>query len=361
MRRNSFNYRVKDAFLYAGIGEENFKKIYPHVRKEIRADNQRSLQKFSALAFVLFSLNLLVAIFADLGTSFCILYSIMMAISLICCICSYKLRYNTDFSNRLAVYSFAGSLLLFSIILGAVLTPNEISATFMVIMVAIPLIITDRPSFYIYVQISAYVIFIIALLKFGDSKIAMWNATNATIFSLFSLVASVLSMNVKLQKHFLEFANKIASKTDILTNLRNRKSYEEAIVKYKAERLPRTYVVYMDVNGLHAMNDENGHGEGDKMLITIANMAQQCFGRRTYRIGGDEYVVLDDEMTREQVEAAAKKMTDDVTAAGYSVSLGLAFYEDGKTLTKMIAEAEQNMYDAKAHYYQVSGKNRRRI
>ena len=51
--------------------------------------------------------------------------------------------------------------------------------------------------------------------------------------------------------------------------------------------------VMFDANGLKTINDQHGHKMGDIYLLNVAEMIQKSFpGCKTYRIGGDEFVVL---------------------------------------------------------------------
>ena len=51
--------------------------------------------------------------------------------------------------------------------------------------------------------------------------------------------------------------------------------------------------VYADANGLHELNNEQGHDAGDRMLQTVAREMQSRFGdAHTYRVGGDEFVAF---------------------------------------------------------------------
>ena len=81
---------------------------------------------------------------------------------------------------------------------------------------------------------------------------------------------------------------------DSMTGLKNRNCYEQTLDSY-AEKCSNDSLccLYMDVNGLHILNNTLGHSAGDEMLIYIANSIKKLFGTDdAYRIGGDEFVVL---------------------------------------------------------------------
>ena len=53
-------------------------------------------------------------------------------------------------------------------------------------------------------------------------------------------------------------------------------------------------VVYIDLDGFKAINDNFGHAAGDQLLMVMANRMKQCFrDSDTFaRLGGDEFVAV---------------------------------------------------------------------
>ncbi len=148
--------------------------------------------------------------------------------------------------------------------------------------------------------------------------------------------------------------------TDLLTNLKNRNAYEQILEKYEADHPDYLSCVYADANGLHELNNSQGHQEGDKMLRSVADALVEAFDEGTvYRIGGDEFLVFtrEDENTTAEKAAEAKEK---VTRAGYHVSVGTA--SGGRTVpvTSIVKTAEQNMYEDKRQYYMGHGDRRKR-
>lgn len=77
------------------------------------------------------------------------------------------------------------------------------------------------------------------------------------------------------------------SVTDQVTGLFNRSAFE----KYLYESDPHTFspavCVYIDVNGLHELNNKHGHEAGDQMLRAVAERLREQFPRDDlYRVGG---------------------------------------------------------------------------
>lgn len=80
---------------------------------------------------------------------------------------------------------------------------------------------------------------------------------------------------------------------DTLTGLANRSKYESDLRELQYSDYDSMVCTYIDVVGLHEVNDHLGHRSGDNLLCTIANAARKFFvSSRIYRVGGDEFVVL---------------------------------------------------------------------
>ncbi|MHA2937580.1 transporter substrate-binding domain-containing protein [Vibrio sp. RC27] len=82
----------------------------------------------------------------------------------------------------------------------------------------------------------------------------------------------------------------IQSNTDGLTKLRNRRSLYR---RYSRGVSPRVTFVYLDVNNFKQINDANGHDTGDKVLMQLTEKIKAHWKGRSYRIGGDEFILTD--------------------------------------------------------------------
>lgn len=80
-----------------------------------------------------------------------------------------------------------------------------------------------------------------------------------------------------------------AATHDVLTGLANRRAFDAAVGEAGAGGL-----LFIDVDGFKAVNDEFGHAIGDAVLIEIAHRIDTATGDHdvTARIGGDEFAVL---------------------------------------------------------------------
>ena len=145
---------------------------------------------------------------------------------------------------------------------------------------------------------------------------------------------------------------------DPLTSLRNRFAFYDDI-----EHLHRdiTAAASLDMNGLKKLNDSKGHAEGDTALARIGECLGGNCSRNTtaYRVGGDEFTVLFMNQEEETVRKTLDRMKEDIASAGYSISAGYAMKTGDQSLDDVLKEADQQMYQDKAAYYQQKGRDRR--
>lgn len=147
---------------------------------------------------------------------------------------------------------------------------------------------------------------------------------------------------------------------DYNTGLLNRNSYHNVLTQYQ-NTLPDTLgCIYLDVNGLHEVNNCLGHDAGDNMLREIAAIFRKRFGEKnTYRIGGDEFVAVCENLAEKDIQENMQLVQQEVLAKGYHVSIGMSWRETDIEVDEMVREAEKKMYESKRLYYQEKGDIRK--
>lgn len=157
--------------------------------------------------------------------------------------------------------------------------------------------------------------------------------------------------------HAYETIEKMGT-TDSLTGLKNRNSYEDMLKKYESDHPKRLACVYADANGLHELNNSQGHEAGDQMLKSVAAALAEAFEDGcVYRIGGDEFLVFA-EMEEKAAAGLAGEAKQKAEDQGYHVSVGVASGETEVSVESVVKLAEQRMYEDKRQYY--LGSNDRR-
>ncbi len=174
------------------------------------------------------------------------------------------------------------------------------------------------------------------------------NIKNATIIRAVSnFVADFMdkSKQMEILHHVSYFDN--------LTGLQNRHSYSNKIVDLKNNPPSSLGVIYVDINGLKAMNDMYGHKEGDKYIKSLSSFLHNLYDSCSFRIGGDEFVMLCSEKEEwcfydklGKLTAFINKDTPPMAAIGYCWRMADC------NVIEQIEIADRQMYQAKEEQYQ---------
>ena len=148
---------------------------------------------------------------------------------------------------------------------------------------------------------------------------------------------------------------------DGLTNLFNRLKFNADNEVLGRSGSPLFTCLYIDVNGLHEMNNLLGHQKGDDMLCRVADSLREHFeDERIYRIGGDEFVVTSTRLTKPEVELLVENVRYDLSVDNYEISVGVATGTCTESIEKTVTAAESNMRSDKAAYYMRNGDRRKK-
>ena len=150
------------------------------------------------------------------------------------------------------------------------------------------------------------------------------------------------------------------SVTDQVTGLFNRSAFEKYLNESEPHTFSHTVCVYIDVNGLHELNNKHGHEAGDKLLQSVAECLRAQFpDDGLYRIGGDEFVVFS-KADAAVCEARMQAVSSALAAQDYSISYGIAAQRVSAGLGDLVREADENMLKNKRRYYAEHDRRRPR-
>ena len=197
-------------------------------------------------------------------------------------------------------------------------------------------------------------------------KATEFDQASREIVTLFTEQLSAAAEN----KLLLSTMEKLAN-TDSLTGLYNRNYFQNEL-NVEIERalnnknIPFSIFV-IDLNGLKQVNDVFGHHEGDRLIISVANILNQTCRESDIitRSGGDEFVVLcpntgtkEAEYLRERIRAQEKisqitftKSKNRCKSLPIRISVGLACSTETKP-DKVLSLADERMYKDKEQFYQ---------
>lgn len=146
---------------------------------------------------------------------------------------------------------------------------------------------------------------------------------------------------------------KLLATRDSLTNCRNRAAYERDMLRID---LSKNVTIFMaDMNNMKEVNDTHGHHAGDEVVILCSQCLTKVFGRRVYRIGGDEFLCIEYDLSQSNIEhmiaefsAECAKANDD-SPYKFDVSIGFATYDKAldSTIIDTVKRADVMMYEIK--------------
>jgi diguanylate cyclase (GGDEF)-like protein len=149
--------------------------------------------------------------------------------------------------------------------------------------------------------------------------------------------------------------------TDPLTELPNRRPFMRSIarsIRHLERHGTPAAVLFVDVDGLKAVNDLYGHLSGDAALLHIARTLQREVraSDMVSRIGGDEFgLVLDhvsETAARAKCAALVKAVRETPVAFGDAsisvrLSIGVATVREGDSTEAVLRRADDEMYAVK--------------
>ena len=171
--------------------------------------------------------------------------------------------------------------------------------------------------------------------------------------------------SLKIQKLQIDLESaRFESRTDMLTNIGNRKSFDEvlssAIKNFKTTDTPFSIII-CDIDFFKKFNDKWGHVTGDQVLKAVAQVIKTTIGDKgtPTRYGGEEFAIilpnitlaesiLLAEKTREYISShSIKKIKTGEYVSKITMSFGVAEYHAGETAVETVIKADTALYNAK--------------
>lgn len=163
---------------------------------------------------------------------------------------------------------------------------------------------------------------------------------------------------------------RILSITDVLTNIYNRRHFEnvfEKVLQEARDSKTSLCVCMADIDYFKHYNDLNGHPAGDYALTKIAEIIKLSVKGSDIiaRYGGEEFILIFPNTTKENAVSLCETIRKRIQEFRFTneesqpngdltISMGIASYpEDGQTGEELIKKADIALYKAKE-----AGKNR---
>ena len=175
---------------------------------------------------------------------------------------------------------------------------------------------------------------------------------------LFTIYELNLFLNIIRKSAQTEVMEKLAY-NDGLTGLLNRLAFTQEENRIKEKESGKYVLVQLDINFLKQVNDNYGHAEGDRFIISAAELINDTFGRygKCYRIGGDEFfAILDGKHSEEDYDKATRLFEEKIKEVNdrnefhipLCIAYGKAVYVPGtRDFYEAEKEADKLMYENK--------------
>jgi diguanylate cyclase (GGDEF)-like protein len=183
-----------------------------------------------------------------------------------------------------------------------------------------------------------------------------WNTIVRTCFYLISCLMLVFVR----KELFREYA---IARVDLLTGVLNPRAFIELLNGNSLThefKYPMT-VAYVDLDNFKKINDDFGHGEGDKLLKTVAQTMKKSLRPADViaRLGGDEFAVVfpdtDPCMARIHIEKIQNGLSKAMRERKYAMTFSIgavSLLTAPKSFEEVMKMADRMMYKVKS-----SGKN----
>jgi diguanylate cyclase (GGDEF)-like protein len=209
----------------------------------------------------------------------------------------------------------------------------------------------------------------------------------ATMFLLFVIMIIVTAkLNNELLNQTFRLSNekeklinelKVLSVTDVLTNLYNRRHFEDTIHREfnRGKRDKHALnLISIDVDNFKLLNDNFGHPYGDKFLQYIAALLNESLSRSNdiiFRLGGDEFAAILSNITMKEALERCNTIKDKFNQqenfpdfallnapmifSKVTLSIGLVYipFNTTSTIANAVIAADKALYQSKQE-----GKNK---
>lgn len=179
------------------------------------------------------------------------------------------------------------------------------------------------------------------------------NVASIILLLVYQTVAAIIL------NHKNKELNKLAF-IDINTGLPNKGCCDKFLYEHGILSSNQTDACIMfDLNNLKVVNDNFGHKAGDALIMNFANILRRTASEKVFvgRYGGDEFIAILLDTSKEEVEALLKNIDDNIkefskeengTAISYAAGYELSSDYKDCTLQILMDKADKKMYADKA-------------
>lgn len=208
---------------------------YEKVKQDAWEENWKAMRLYSVVALVAFGvITLLSAVSLSIGKYKWVYLAYTFLSLLYFCISRCQLR--SFLGKELVVYSFFAALLLFGIITGTLITPEELTVNYIVFMMVAPLLFTARAAVMNGLILSSMLLYIGLAFFAQHNPLLSKNLVNVILYGVLSMFLTATMMRSKLQRilYHKEMEALEVSKRESQERLLNYERFLTDMVRYAA-------------------------------------------------------------------------------------------------------------------------------
>jgi len=242
---------------------------------------------------------------------------------------------------------------LYGILIGVVTDTNGKTVTFIAMLILMPGLFIEKPLRTIALTCFYDALFVVGCVFFKTDSVMSVDIVNGVLFGLLGLVSGLVNNRVRVRHYIDVQILQEINRIDKMTGVNNRNAYELDLFSVVEKCRYNLACVYIDVNGLHELNNEKGHEFGDIMLKSVAGQIKITFPKgMIYRIGGDEFIVFIPDTSKADVGYDLINLIKNVEAEGYHIAVGYDTANSrGLLIDNLVRAAERSMFLNKNEYY----------
>ena len=335
-------------------------------REEIASSNLSTLRYASLFTVVLLIVLLVLAFLFIRDWTPSPFHLAFLPVSIAVCAAAWFAK-NASSPRRSAVLCtlFQAVVYLFIVLIDTLGGPDAPTSFVQIACVALPSLFVLPAAITYGLLAAAEALYAILVLTTKNPFIAQYDIYGMIAGIFFALCVSQLVMASRLHAHELKLRFEAMSKQDTLSSLYNKRAFFDAARAYFEKRNPESScsLSIIDIDDFKVLNDTFGHDMGDKVLSRTGDILMELYRPTDLiaRFGGDEYLVLADRMTDENIirrrydELSVRIAEEAAAISGMTITFSMGTvhtHDQDVDFSKLFQQADEALYAAKE-----AGKN----
>lgn len=204
-----------------------------------------------------------------------------------------------------------------------------------------------------YSILTAVFLLFTGFLLFGAFYTSLQHAVRMSMLLEYQKRSSDLERELEQSYEHLD-AVQTTALTDELTKVRNRRYGMNALSQQLSSNIPGC-VCFIDIDNLKVINDQYGHGEGDRYILRVVQGLQEVLNQSDTlaRLGGDEFLLLRPFQSEVDsialLERVRKNLSNSASKYCASISYGVLelVAENRVSVSEVLRQVDAKMYSYK--------------